>query len=60
MLVCITYDLTQIAGQVLAGEGQGAACQLGGPSLALSWKSGRGDVPAEAGGGGGGGRSGSH
>lgn len=57
MLVRVAYDLAQIAGQVLAGEGQGAARQLGGPSLALSWKSGGGDVPAEAGGGGGGGGS---
>lgn len=59
MLVRVTYDLTQVAGQVLAGEGNGAAGQLRGSCLALRGKSGRGDIPAEAGGrgsrGGGGG-----
>ena len=54
MLVGITDDLAQVASQVLAGEGQGAACKLGGPGLALSWQSGGGDIPADAGGGGGG------
>lgn len=59
MLIGVADDLAQVAGQVLAGEGQGAAGQLGGPRLALGWESGRWDVPAEAGGGGGrgGGRS---
>lgn len=59
MLVSIAYDLAQVAGEVLAGEGQGAACQLGGASLTLGWESGGGDVPTEAGGGGGSGGGGS-
>lgn len=53
MLVSIADDLTQVAGQVLAGEGQGATSQLGGAGLALGWESGGGDIPAEAGSGGG-------
>lgn len=59
MLVSVADDLAQIAGQVLTGERQGAARQLGGAGLALGWEPGGGDIPAQAGGGGGGGGSGS-
>lgn len=56
MLVGVADDLAQVAGEVLAGEGQGASSKLGGASLALGREPGGGDVPAEAGGRGGGGR----
>lgn len=59
MLVSVADNLTQVAGQVLAGEGQGAACQLGGAGLALGWESGGRDVPTEACSGGGSGGGGS-
>lgn len=58
VLVGVTDDLAQVPGQVLAGEGQGAARQLGGSRLTLGREPGRGDVPAEAGGGGSGGGGG--
>lgn len=58
VLVGIPDDLTQVARQVLAGEGEGAARQLGGARLALRRQPPRRDVPAEAGAGGGGGGGG--
>lgn len=60
MLVGIADDLTQVACQVLAGEGERAPRWPGGPGLALCWQSAGWDIPAQAGGGGVGGGCGSH
>lgn len=57
VLVGIANDFAQVAGQVLAGEGQALAGQLsrsaGVRRLALSRRPGRGHVPADGGGAGG-------
>lgn len=59
MLVGIADDLAQVAGQILAGEGEGTTGQLRGTGLALGRQPGGGDVPAETGRRGGRGGSGS-